>query len=130
MLPSTPLQSLSSCQLQASSTCGIGYIDPRLHACRVFIAASIGDPIRGAGTGVPHLLWVSQNNAVSACGVGDLGTGCWKTHDKNLGSERYLKQDVQIFTIHDGRKMSNEIEQLKAAVQKLQETVTRLSGER
>jgi hypothetical protein len=98
MLPSTPLQSLSSCQLQASSTCGIGYIDPRLHTCRVLIAASIGDPIRGAGTGVPHLLWVSQNDGVSACGVGDLGTGCWKTHDKNLGSERYLKQDVQIFT--------------------------------
>jgi hypothetical protein len=49
---------------------------------------------------------------------------------RTLEAKGILSKTFRFLPIHDGRKMSNEIEQLKKVVQKLQETVTRLSGER
>ena len=76
MLPLTPLQSLPSCG--RAPQCGIGYINPRHDAVRIYTAAAVRAPIRGAGTGVPLLLRVSRSDGVAACGVGELGVegGC------------------------------------------------------
>jgi hypothetical protein len=85
MLLLTPLQSPSSCG--RAPQCGIGYINPRHHASRVYTAAVIGDPIRGASTGVPLLLRVSQDDAVAPCGVGE-----FSVRGRMLRSGRYLQE--------------------------------------